>query len=260
MGLRNLKLGQRNRIISEFYEANIARGKAFTVQHFMGNHGLKRTAIYDALERIDRIRAGGRAGRLETLDRRPGSGRPRKLSNRQAANVLRILENKKGASTQTQARRFGVHRTTIQRVMRRQGAKAPKRQKAPEIDATKMQRVVERSAILSRDYFPEDGRTAMIIDDESFFTLKGDEMRGNDRVWTRDITTCPPEVRFRQKSKFPKKLLVHAVISQRACPSSASWKAATPSTGTTTSPSSSAQLSRSFALIIGTEITGYGWT
>ena len=111
MGLHNLKLGDRNRIIAEFYEANIEHGKAFTVQHFMANHGLKRTAIYDALKRIDTIRAGGRAGRRETLDRRrqPGSGRPRKLSNRQASNLLRALENKKGASTKTQARRYGVH-------------------------------------------------------------------------------------------------------------------------------------------------------
>ena len=54
---------------------------------------------------------------------------------------------------------------------------------------------------------------AIVIDDESYFTLKGDETRGNDRVWTRDITTCPPEVRFKQKAKFAKKLLVHAAIS-----------------------------------------------
>ena len=56
---------------------------------------------------------------------------------------------------------------------------------------------------------------AIVIDDESYFTLKGDEVRGNDRVWTRDITTCPPEVRFKQKAKFSKKLLVHCAISPK---------------------------------------------
>ena len=46
-------------------------------------------------------------------------------------------------------------------------------------------------------------------------TLKGDEVRGNDRVWTTDISTCPPEVRFKQKQKFAKKLLVHCAISPK---------------------------------------------
>ena len=91
----------------------------------------------------------------------------------------------------------------VQRVMRQQGAKSPKRKKAPEINAAKMQRVVKRSAILSREYFPKGGRTAMIIDDESIFTLKGDEIQGNDRVWTRDITTCPPDVRFSETALGP---------------------------------------------------------
>ena len=99
--------------------------------------------------------------------------------------------------------------------MHRKGAKAPKRPKAPEINAEKMVRVRERAESLSRNFFPVGGQTAIVIDDKSYFTLKGDEMRGNDRVWTRDITTCPPEVRFRQKEKFPKKLLVHVAISQK---------------------------------------------
>ena len=55
----------------------------------------------------------------------------------------------------------------------------------------------------------------IIIDDKSYFTLKGDKTRGNDQIWTRDISTCPPEVRYKQKAKFPKKMLVHAAISQK---------------------------------------------
>ena len=78
MGLRHLKLGDRNRVIAEFYEANIHHGKLYTVEHFMEHYDMNKRTIYRALERIDRIRGGGREGRGETLDRRrnPGSGRP----------------------------------------------------------------------------------------------------------------------------------------------------------------------------------------
>ena len=42
MALRNLKLGGRNRIISEFYLAPPNEDKLFTVWHFVNNYGLAR--------------------------------------------------------------------------------------------------------------------------------------------------------------------------------------------------------------------------
>ena len=56
---------------------------------------------------------------------------------------------------------------------------------------------------------------AIVINDESYFMLKGDKVRRNDGVWTQDIMTCPPEVRFKQKAKFSTKLLVPAAISSK---------------------------------------------
>ena len=56
-------------------------------------------------------------------------------------------------------------------------SKATKRQKAPEINAEKMQRVKDCASTLSRDFCPPGGNMAIVIDDESYFTLKGDEER-----------------------------------------------------------------------------------
>ena len=211
MAFRRLKLGDRNRVISDFYLSHLEHDRKFTVDHFVINHGMKQATVYRAIARADRIRLGGR----DTLDRRAGSGRPRALTQRQERSVLRAVENKKGASTQRQAQQRGVTQRTIQRVIHRQGGKSFKRQKAPQIDAEQMEKVKERSAKLSRDFFPPGGRTAIIVDDESYFTLKGDECRGNDRVWSTDLSVCPPEVRFKQKAKFAKKLLVHCAISPK---------------------------------------------
>ena len=211
MAMRHLKLGDRNRVIAQYYLDHLGEKKVFTIHHFVENYGLARTTVRRAIQRADRIRRG----RRDTLDRHLGSGRPHALTRRQERQCLRGVENKKGPSTKRQARRFGVTPRTVRNILHRQGAKAPKRQKAPEISDEQMERIDQRSALLSRDFFPVGGRTEIVIDDESYFTLKGDEVRGNDRVWTRDISTCPPEVRFKQKPKFAKKLLVHCAISPK---------------------------------------------
>ena len=153
MAMHNLKLGDRNRIISEFYLSHLNHDKLFTIRHFVDNFGLAKTTVFRAIQRADRILRGGRRGRQETLDRRPDSGRPHALTARQERAVLHAVENKKGASTMRQARRFNVCQTSIRNILHRQGAKAPKRQKAPEIDNAKMVRVKARAATLSRDFF-----------------------------------------------------------------------------------------------------------
>ena len=78
--------------------------------------------------------------------------------------------------------------------MYQQGAKAPKRPKAPEINVEKMKRFCGGARSLSWDFIPFGGQTVFIIDNKLYFTPKGDKMRDNDRVWLRSITTCPPRV------------------------------------------------------------------
>ena len=56
---------------------------------------------------------------------------------------------------------------------------------------------------------------SLILDDEKYFTLAGDNMPGNARYYTNDKSTCPDSVRFAGKKKFPKKVLVWIAISDR---------------------------------------------
>ena len=55
MALRNLKLGDRNRIISEFYHAHLNEDKLFTVWHFVNNYGLAKTTVFRTFQRADKI-------------------------------------------------------------------------------------------------------------------------------------------------------------------------------------------------------------
>ena len=55
MALRNLKLGDRNRIISEFYLAPLNEDKLFTVWHFVNNYGLAKTTVFRTFQWVDKI-------------------------------------------------------------------------------------------------------------------------------------------------------------------------------------------------------------
>ena len=109
MALRNLKLGDRNHIISEFYLAHLDEDKLLTVWHFVNNYGLAKTTVFRANQRGDKIRRGQR----KTLEQRLGSGHPRALTGHQERSVLRAWENKKGPSTKSQARKYNVMHNSV---------------------------------------------------------------------------------------------------------------------------------------------------
>ena len=55
MALLNLKLGDRNCIISELYHIHLREDKLFTVQHFVDNYSLAKTTVFRAFQRADKI-------------------------------------------------------------------------------------------------------------------------------------------------------------------------------------------------------------
>ena len=71
MAMHNLKLGDRNRVIAEFFLNHLTEGKEFTARYFVENFGLACTSVYRAIQRADWIRRR----RRDTLDRHPGSVR-----------------------------------------------------------------------------------------------------------------------------------------------------------------------------------------
>ena len=70
MSLRSLKFKERNLVVREFYLKNHDKKKAYTANHFLGNHGMKKTALYRIMERVDED------DDVENMERREGSGRP----------------------------------------------------------------------------------------------------------------------------------------------------------------------------------------
>ena len=82
-----------------------------------------------------------------------------------------------------------------------------RRQKAPQSTPEQQQRQKTHLRKLSRDFLHPRSDVSIVMDDESCFSVKHDEMLGNDGHHTADKENTPPEVKFKTK-KFPEKLLV----------------------------------------------------
>ena len=117
MALRNLKLGDRNCIISELYHAHLNEDKLFTVPHFVNNYGLAKTTVFRAIQRAHKIRQG-----------------QRKMLDRQERSVLRAVEIKKGPSTNIR------HANTTLRNTRFSTSYIVKEQRPEEAEGTRNQR------------------------------------------------------------------------------------------------------------------------
>lgn len=57
-------------------------------------------------------------------------------------------------------------------------------------------------------------KSAIVIDDEKYFTFSCDEMPGNTGYYTDNKETVPDYVRFKGKEKYPTKILVWLAISE----------------------------------------------
>ena len=55
----------------------------------------------------------------------------------------------------------------------------------------------------------------LIIDDEKFFKLSGNNALGNRYFYSTDPSAAPPNIRFQQKTKFESKIMVWMAISAK---------------------------------------------
>ena len=82
--MEGIKHETRRQIISNFYQKNREKGKAYTIRFFEALD-VKKDQVYQAISRVE-------AG--TSHEQRRGAGRPRKLSKQQEKHVMKSMENK----------------------------------------------------------------------------------------------------------------------------------------------------------------------
>ena len=101
---------------------------------------------------------------------------------------------------------MGHHRSTISRQLTKLGVNYYIRKKTPLYDEIQKIKAKKLSRKLVNKLYGQD--FVVIMDDEKYFTFSCNDMPQNSRFYTDNIRTCPANVKYKGKSKFPAKILV----------------------------------------------------
>lgn len=200
--MESLNEEARRKVILTFFQNNAHHGKLYTVQHFRAMN-IRPSTTYRILRRLgDNLSAA----------RKPGSGGSNKIMNGNQMRALKTLAiDRVGVSSRRLASRFRVSKSTINRALKNMGAICRARTKAPLYTPEQLTRTQERSKKLAVTL----RNRIVIMDDESYFSMKNDRLSGNDRFYTLDYSKSPAHVKYACQKKYPRRLLVWLAISQR---------------------------------------------
>jgi hypothetical protein len=196
---------QKRQLIGQFYEKNREKGKPFTVRHFI-EMGLKKRSIYSIISRIEN---------KVSLKRSIGSGRKAvKMNHKRIESLINSFDGKKGISQRKQALKYKISQPYVSKILGWAGVKYYKRGNKPKTSPEQDIKIKKRLNLLSKTKFRPSNGLKIVMDDESYFSLSGENMPGNDGYYSSNKSTTDIEVKYRTKAKFPAKILVWVAISE----------------------------------------------
>ena len=142
------------------------------------------------------------------------NGRPLKLSKKNLNNIVKSVNNRCGLSQRKIAPRIKMHYSTISRnLQRRTSIVIRKCRKAPKMNNEQQQvRARKNCGKLHRKLL---NGCDLIMDDEKYFKLNGNNVIGNRYFYSTDPATAPPKVKFQCKTKFEAKVMIWMVMSSK---------------------------------------------
>lgn len=185
----------RDRIV-QFYTTHT---KSETVKHFQ-EEGNAPSSIYNILSTYED---------RGTTKRASGSGKVATIMTKRAVSKLtKKVNNSDKFSCRQLARTMGCSKTLICKTLRRTHIVCRKKQSSPAYTDAQIPEVKRCCRWMHDRYKKED----YVLDDEKYFTLSGPS---NGNYYTSDVSTVPPELKFKQKSKFERKVLVYLAASRQ---------------------------------------------
>ena len=196
--------------VQTFLGKNPSWKNSDVVKHFE-LEGTARRTVYNTLNKLKTsqpIKETNRTGRPSTWkDGELQQQRQRKQ------RLKRLTNNRTGCSQRSLGRKFDVSQKTIGRQLSIMGIKYRRREKTPKYSVKQ----AKRARIASRQLLNllRETEFQVVIDDEKYFTLSGDNMPENRGYYTDNKQECPESVRFVGKTKFTPKMLMWIAISER---------------------------------------------
>ncbi|CAF1570933.1 unnamed protein product [Rotaria magnacalcarata] len=138
------------------------------VVKYLQKEGIARSTIYSIIKRCENG---------ISIQEKPGKGRPPTLNQKKQLKLRNLVENRIGVSRRQLARKFLVSRYCIMRNIKKLGLKYYKRQKTPKYNQKQLDQMTWGCRKLRRNFI--DSKKFIVMDDEKYFTLSGDNMPGN---------------------------------------------------------------------------------
>ncbi len=132
------------------------------------------------------------------------------MDRKKVRNLENLVKNRIGILQKKLSRKFQVLQSTISRTLKQCHMTCRKRRDAPK--ATPPQEA-ERVQILDNVLLRNFDMKNLVQDDESYFTPDGVSMLGNVGFYAKCAGDAPFSIRFKERSKFAKRVLVWVVIS-----------------------------------------------
>ena len=188
--------------VKNFFVKNPNVSKTQAIKNFVSEGIARRTA-----QRYVNRQLNG-----EALKKKLNTGRKSSWTTATRTKLKRLTNNRKGVSQRKLARKFQVDHSTICRQLQKMKIQYYKREKTPkysESQAVKAQKISRK--LVNHLY---DQNCSIIMDDEKYFPLTGNQMPGNAGYYTDNKKNCPEDIRFAGKEKYPVKLMVWIAISE----------------------------------------------
>lgn len=191
--------------VCEFKERHPAASKTDIVGHFV-DAGYSRFGIYNIMALLDNN---------QSIERKPGFGRPTTLSDKKLQRKLkRMTEGKVATSLRTLGREVGATGQTVKKYLANMDIHIRKRKSRPLVSELQAMTQRQRLNRMVTSIFPSNRDVAVVMDDETYLTLDGNDWQGTS-YFTSPTKEVSSEVKFISHTKFPKKVLLWLTISEK---------------------------------------------
>ncbi|XP_055625397.1 uncharacterized protein LOC129768048 isoform X1 [Toxorhynchites rutilus septentrionalis] len=202
LNLVKAKMASKQHVLRErivrFYETHFQQGKKFTVAHFK-EENVPVSTVYRILDSLN-------------VERTVGSGRPVTIMTKQRKTSLKkLFDNKDATSLRDAGRKYGCSHVLIHRTLKMEEIVCRKKTRSPEYTEEPIETVKSQCRWTTKKY----RGTSFVLDDESYFPLSKTHIPGNDNYYSSDKSSTPPEVKYKFKHKFVKKVMLYIAISDR---------------------------------------------
>ena len=187
-----------------FKERYPAVSKTDIVRHFV-DAGCARSGIYNILTLLDNN---------QSIERKPGSGRPTTVSDKKLQRKLkRKTEGKVATSLRVLGREVGATGQIVKKYLANMNIHVRKRKSHPLVSELQAMTQRQRLNKMVNSIFPANRNVAVVMDDETYLTLDGNWL--GTSYFTSPTNQVRSEVKFISHTKFPKKVLLWLTISEK---------------------------------------------